>query len=142
LDPGVGYVAPAPGAAGSTSDTGPAPLPADDPCASSSPPSGCPDGIHSIVIADTHDAPALDARIFANPVTSSVGSSVYCPSGDLARGEAWVDVTSNTPGVAHITWASTGISLAMTPVDVPTDPALKASFDSYHTRTGGYAEHR
>jgi len=142
LDPGVGYVAPAPAAAGSTSDTGPAPLPADDPCASSSPPSGCPDGIHSVVIADTHDAPALDARIFVNPATSSVGTSVYCPSGDLARGEAWVDVTSNTPGVAHISWASTGDGAATAPVDVATDAGLKASFDSYHTRTGGYAENR
>lgn len=142
LDPGVGYVAPAPAAAGSASDSGPAPLPADDPCASSSPPSGCPDGIHSIVIADTHDAPALDARIFPNPATSSVGTSVYCPSGDLARGEAWVDVTSNTPGVAHISWAAIGGGAATAPVDVATDAALKASFDDYHSRTGGYAENR
>ena len=143
LDPGVGYVAPAPGAAGSASDTGPSTLPADDPCASSSPPSGCPDGIHSVVIADTHDAPALDARIFTNPATSSVGTSVFCPSGTLARGEAWVDVTSNTPGVAHISWAPIGgVGLLAAPVDVATDTALKASFDSYHTRTGGYAENR
>ncbi|HEU0207319.1 MAG TPA: hypothetical protein VFQ74_11590 [Pseudolysinimonas sp.] len=142
IDPGAGYVTPAPAAAGSSSDTGPAPLPADDPCASSSPPSGCPDGIHSVVIADTHDAPALDARIFTNPATSSVGTSVYCPSGDLARGEAWVDVTSNTPGVAHISWAATGDGVATAPVDVATDAGLKASFDSYHTRTGGYAENR
>ena len=142
LDPGVGYVAPAPGAAGSASDTGLAPLPADDPCASSSPPSGCPDGIHSVVIADTHDAPALDARIFTNPATSSVGTSIYCPSGDLARGEAWVDVTSNTPGVAHVSWSAIGDGVASAPVDAPTDPGLKASFDDYHTRTGGYAENR
>jgi hypothetical protein len=143
LDPGVGYVAPAPAAAGSASDTGPSTLPADDPCASSSPPSGCPDGIHSVVIADTHDAPALDARIFTNPATSSVGTSVFCPSGTLARGEAWVDVTSNTPGVAHISWAPIGgVGLLAAPVDVATDTALKASFDSYHTRTGGYAENR
>ncbi|MEP6842192.1 MAG: hypothetical protein ABJA11_01640 [Pseudolysinimonas sp.] len=140
IDPAVAVGTPTPAPASGSSDSGGAPLPADDPCATATPPSSCPAGVSSTVLADTHDAPALTAITRANPPLTSVGSSIFCPAGDLARGEAWVDVMTNTPGTADLTYSAIGHSTDTGTAHATTDATQAADFASYHSRTGGYRE--
>jgi hypothetical protein len=72
--------------------------PADDPCAADPPPAGsdCPDGLHSVVFADTH-IPDIEMYLVPNPGTDSTGLSVYCTPADDAGDGILFDAATTIP---------------------------------------------
>jgi hypothetical protein len=115
---------------------------ADDPCAPAdgSTPDGCPDGLHSTILADTAP-PELRVWPWPDPPATSDGASIYCP--DLAPGDGELGVGVGTSVPADVT-------IRYWPVADPTDvhtliPAQDASqvaeWDSIVSATGSFPEH-
>jgi hypothetical protein len=111
----------------------------DDPCAAESPAddTACPDGLHSIIFADTY-IPEIEMYFSAGASTDPTGLSVYCSPDDTTGDGLLFDVATTIPAT---------ITLNMWPEDNPsvgTEVVLESSaaHEAAWRRAGGNSTSR
>jgi hypothetical protein len=111
----------------------------DDPCAAGTPSdeAECPDGLHSIIFADTY-IPEIEMYFSAGASTDPTGLSVYCSPDDTTGDGLLFDVATTIPAT---------ITLSMWPEDNPsvvTEVVLEspAAHEAAWRRAGGNSTNR
>lgn len=135
--PGVGSEPPSEDPAPAGDD---APLDSDDPCATATPPDGCPVGVTGIVLADTRLPAIPRLYLHPDPGTDVGATSFHCP-GTSTPGSVWIDVGTEVPVDLTLTYSPVGDPSDEHTATVSTSTADRHAWDADFAAHHVYREH-